>query len=142
MRQLGTLIAHDNQQWLHYYGAQYLPYQPILQGLGILPVTPASKLTFRALAGQEFTLDVFPGSVSLVSAPAAATGPLPLYLQNSSLNYWFTYSAPLHLLLFQIQLVPGDGRQPVRRLCRQTSEHARRQPRRHAGDRFPRECWW
>jgi hypothetical protein len=42
MRQLGTVIAHDNPQWLHYYGAQYLPYQPILQGLGILPVTPAS----------------------------------------------------------------------------------------------------
>jgi uncharacterized protein (TIGR03437 family) len=101
MRQLGTLIAHDNQQWLRHYGSQYLPYQPILQGLGILPVTPASKLTFRTLAGQEFTLDVLPGSKSLVSAPAATTGPLPLYLQNSSLNYWFTYSAPLRLLYFK-----------------------------------------
>lgn len=101
MRQLGTLIAHDNQQWLHYYGAQYLPYQPVLQGLDILPATPASKLTFRTLAGQEFTLDVLPGSAPLVSAPAATTGPLPLYLQNSSLNYWFTYSAPLRLLYFK-----------------------------------------
>jgi uncharacterized protein (TIGR03437 family) len=101
MRQLGTLIAHYNEQWLHYYGAQYLPYQPILQGLGIVPVTAASKLTFRTLAGQEFTLDVLPGGATLLAAPAAATGPLPLYLQNSNLNYWFTYSAPLRLLYFK-----------------------------------------
>jgi len=101
MRQLGTLIAHDNPQWLRYYGAQYLPYQPILQGLGILPVTAASKLTFRTLGGDEFTLDVLPGAAPMVSTPAAATGPLPLYLQNSSLNYWFTYNAALRLLYFK-----------------------------------------
>jgi uncharacterized protein (TIGR03437 family) len=101
MRQLGTLIAHVNQQWLHFYGAQYLPYQPILQGLGIVPVTPASKLTFRTPAGQEFTLDVVPGSAPLVSGAADATGSAPLYLPNSSLNYWFTYSAPLRLLYFK-----------------------------------------
>ena len=101
MRQLGTLIAHNNQQWLHYYGAQYLPYQPVLKGLGILPDTPASKLTFRTLAGQEFTLDVLPGTAPLVPALSPATGALPLYLQNGGLNYWFTYSAPLRLLYFK-----------------------------------------
>jgi hypothetical protein len=111
MQQLGTVIPHANQQWLHYYGAVYLRYQPILQGLDIVPATPASNLTFRTLAGQEFTLAVLPANEARASAPSPDAGPVPLYLQNSGLNYWFTYLAPLRLIYFkynQCQEIAGS----------------------------------
>ncbi|HEY2018637.1 MAG TPA: hypothetical protein VGH38_34265, partial [Bryobacteraceae bacterium] len=73
------------------------PIDDVMQLLGTL-----TSLTFRTLAGQEFTLDVVPnGTAPLVSAIAAAQGPVPLYLQNTNLNYWFTYLAPLRLLYFK-----------------------------------------
>src|SRR5262249_15100486 len=65
------------------------------------PATATSSLTLRTLAREEFTLDLAPSNEPLVSAPAPDQGPLPLYLQNSGLNYWFTYSAPLRLLYFK-----------------------------------------
>lgn len=101
MQQLGTVIPHANLQWLHYYGALYLRYPEILQGMDILPAAGPSKLTFRNLAGELFTLEVIPGTASPISAPASAEGVLPLWTQNTSQNYWYTYVAPLHLLYFK-----------------------------------------
>jgi uncharacterized protein (TIGR03437 family) len=63
------------------------------------------------VAGDEFTLDVGTTAEQLVSAPATDQGPLPLYLQNSNKNYWFTYSAALRLLYFKYNVcadMPGN----------------------------------
>jgi uncharacterized protein (TIGR03437 family) len=98
---LATVIPHANSQWVRHRAESYLRGQQVLQGLDILPATPTSSLTFRTLAGEEFTLDTGVSADPLVSAPAADQGPLPPYLQNTSLNYWFTYSAPLRLLYFK-----------------------------------------
>lgn len=101
MQQLANIIAHGNDQWLHFYGAQYLPYQPILQGLDLVPAGPTSRLTFRTLAGQEFTLDVAPSSAPQAAAVGTDSGSVPFYLQNRALNYWYTYLPPLKLLYFK-----------------------------------------
>jgi uncharacterized protein (TIGR03437 family) len=110
-QQLATVIPHANLQWVHHRAESYLRGQQVLQGLGILPATPTSSLTFRTLAGDEFALDVGATAEPLVSAPAPDQGPLPLYLQNSNQNYWFTYSAPLRLLYFKYNVcaeMPGN----------------------------------
>ena len=100
--QLATLIPHVNDQWVQYMAEKYLLGQQILQGLHVVPVAPATSLTFRTLAGEVFTLDVSPGSnSSLSSLPDSAAGIYPDYLQNTSQNYWFTYSAANRLLYFK-----------------------------------------
>ena len=110
-QELATIIPHANAQWVRHRAESYLRGQQILQGLDILPATPTSNLTFRNLAGDEFTLDIGAGAEALVSAPVADQGPLPLYLQKSTLNYWFTYSSPLRLLYFKYNVcaeMPGN----------------------------------
>jgi uncharacterized protein (TIGR03437 family) len=110
-QQLTTVIPHANLQWVHHRAESYLRGQQILQGLGSLPTAPTSNLTFRNLAGDEFTLDVGAAAEALVSDPAPDQGPLPLYVQNSNKNYWYTYSAALRLLYFKYNVcadMPGN----------------------------------
>ena len=110
-RQLATVIPHSNLQWVHYIAQSYLRGQQILQGLDIVPAASTTRLAFRTLAGEDFTLDVAASSAPMVSAPSPDLGPLPEYVQRSNENYWFTYSAPRRLLYFkynQCAQTPGN----------------------------------
>jgi uncharacterized protein (TIGR03437 family) len=98
---LATIIPHANMQWVEYWGQRYLRGQQILQGLGILPPKTTSALTFQDRAGRQFTLQVSAGNVPMQSAIDPSQGPLPLYLQRSGLNYWYTYSPPLRMLFIK-----------------------------------------
>jgi len=98
MEKLAAVIPHANTQWVRSYSEQDLRVQQILQGLDILPAGPESSLTFRDRAGQEFTLQVGTEAAPIATLPDARQGPLPLYLQRATENYWYTYSAPLRLL--------------------------------------------
>ena len=98
LTKLGTIIPHANTQWVQYWGERYLRGQQILQGLGIVPATANSALTFSDRAGNQFTLQVGTDALAMQSSPDPGQGPLPLYLQQSSLNYWYRYAAPLRLL--------------------------------------------
>ncbi len=100
-RRLETVISHENSQWVRFSAQRYLAGQQILQGLGVVPGGPTSRLTFRTRAGEEFTLDVGTNAAPLVSAPAPGEGFLPEYLQRANENYWFSYSASRQLLYFR-----------------------------------------
>ncbi|HYL78263.1 MAG TPA: hypothetical protein VEU96_28870 [Bryobacteraceae bacterium] len=111
LRQLATVIPHSNSQRVRYMAQSYLRSPQILQGLDLIPVATTTPLTFQTLAGEEFTLDIGATGTPLLTAPAADQGQIPLYLQNSTLNYWFTYSPPLRLLYFkynQCADIPGN----------------------------------
>ena len=43
---LGTVIPHENDQWLHYAAQTYLVQQQTLQGLGIVPEGSPTEMTF------------------------------------------------------------------------------------------------
>ncbi len=101
MRQVATVIPHENDPWLQAQIPGYLINQTILQGLGIAGPQPESSLTFRRLDGREFTLKVDTGGDTFISAIPEAQGPIALYQQNSNLNYWYTYSASNRLLYFK-----------------------------------------
>ncbi|HEY6390013.1 MAG TPA: hypothetical protein VIX89_01975, partial [Bryobacteraceae bacterium] len=101
VQQLATVIPHSNSQWVHFVAQSYLRGQQILQGLDIVPATPTTRLTFRTLAGDEFSLDVAAATEPMISAPAPEQGPIPEYLQRATENYWFTYSASKRLLYFK-----------------------------------------
>jgi uncharacterized protein (TIGR03437 family) len=99
--QLSTVIPHSNSQWVHFVAQSYLRGQQILQGLDIVPGAPTTRLTFRTLAGDEFSLDVGVSADPMNSSPAPDQGPIPEYLQRANENYWFTYSASRRLLYFK-----------------------------------------
>jgi uncharacterized protein (TIGR03437 family) len=110
---LGTIIPHANDQWLHFQAQQYLRGQQILQGLGILPVSAASALTFQTLAGDRFTLQVSTSAALLTAvAPDPAAGPIPDYLQQTALNYWYSYSAANQMLYFKYNVCEDNPANP------------------------------
>src|ERR1051326_200013 len=109
---LATVISHNNDQGVQYLAQQYLRGQQILQGLHVLPAGNPSPLTFRSLAGEEFTLQVAPGGSSGIIAPDPRTGPIPDYLRNAGLNYWYTYSAANRLLYFKYNQCVEDAANP------------------------------
>jgi uncharacterized protein (TIGR03437 family) len=98
---LAGIIPHTNPYWVHQTGARFLSVLQILEGLDLVPSTASTVLTFRDRTGRSFSLSVGTESAGLQAFPAAAQGPIPLYLQTPELNYWFTYSAPLRLLYFK-----------------------------------------
>ena len=113
IQKLGTIIPHANDQWLHYEAQQYLTAQQILQGLDLLPAAATSALTFQTLAGNQFTLQVgttFAGALQPAIDPAA--GPLPDYLQQTGLNYWYSYSAANRMLYFKYNKCADDPSNP------------------------------
>jgi uncharacterized protein (TIGR03437 family) len=112
VQMLGTTIPYENTQWLHYRVQQYLRVQQILEGLGIVPVSPASPFTFADMAGNQFTLQVATGNQPLNYAPDPSLGPEPLFLQHVFLNYWYTYVAPLRLLYFGYASCNNDTSNP------------------------------
>jgi uncharacterized protein (TIGR03437 family) len=111
VQQLATVIPHSNSQWVHFVAQSYLRGQQILQGLDIVPVAATTRLTFRTLAGDEFSLDVGVSTDAMISSPTPDQGPIPEYLQRPNENYWFTYSASRRLLYFkynQCAEIPGN----------------------------------
>jgi uncharacterized protein (TIGR03437 family) len=97
-----ALVPHNNPQWLEYELQTYLRGQQILQGLHVAPPGETTPLTFRAAAGETFTLDVAPDvPTGLASAPDPNTGPYPWYLEGSNQLYWFGYSAANRVLYFK-----------------------------------------
>jgi uncharacterized protein (TIGR03437 family) len=125
--QLATVIPHANMQWVDHFAQQYLPGQQILQGLDLLPSTPASQLTFQDLSGRQFTLDVTPSNETQLFANSPAQGPIPDYLLDPAFlngmtsygfpatggaNYWFTYMAPLRLLYLKYSVCENDPANP------------------------------
>lgn len=110
---LGTIILHANDQWLHFQAQQYLRGQQILEGLGILPVGATSALTFQTLAGDQFTLQVSTNDTSPTQvAPDPAAGPVPDYLKQTTLNYWYSYSAANQMLYFKYNVCEDDPANP------------------------------
>jgi uncharacterized protein (TIGR03437 family) len=108
---LGTVIPHENSQWLHYRVQQYLQGQQILQGVGVLPQGSSSALTFQDLAGNQFTLQVATGDQPMIFAPDASLGNVPLYFTNNG-NYWYFYNPQLRLLYFRYASCNNDPNSP------------------------------
>ncbi len=111
VQNLGTVIPHENPQWLHYRVQQYLQGQQILQGVGVLPQGSSSALTFQDLAGNQFTLQVATGDQPMILAPDASLGNVPLYLTNNG-NYWYFYNPQLRLLYFRYASCNNDPNSP------------------------------
>lgn len=98
---LATVIPHENDEWLHYLLPNFIINQTILQGLGLAPGTPTTSLTFQTLAGKEFSFHVGTDAAPLILAVPESDGPVPLYQQNASDNYWYSYLPDDRVLYFR-----------------------------------------
>jgi uncharacterized protein (TIGR03437 family) len=112
MGRLGTVIPHENDQWLHYAAQTYLLQQQTLEGLSIIPEGSPAQMTFQKLDGGEFTLALTASNESRTSLLSADTGTIPDYLLNTSANYWFTYSAANRMLYFKYNVCANDPSNP------------------------------
>jgi uncharacterized protein (TIGR03437 family) len=112
MARLGTVIPHENDQWLHYAAQTYLVQQQTLEGLGIIPTGSPAQMTFQNLDGSEFSLAVGASNEARTSLLSASTGAIPDYLVNTSSNYWFTYSAANRMLYFKYNVCANDPSNP------------------------------
>lgn len=112
IQQLGTVIPHENDQWLHYVAQTYLLQQQTLQGLGVAAATAATPITFESLDGTQFTLSITPSTEARISLISANTGFIPDYLSNSSMNYWFSYLSATRMLYFKYNQCQNDPANP------------------------------
>ena len=108
---MGAIYPHDNIQRLR-SSASALRLPQIVQGLDIVPSAPATPFTFRTLAGNEFTLNLSASDDPLLTVADPLQGPIPPYLQNTGLHYWFTYSPPQKLLYFKYNSCNDDPANP------------------------------
>jgi uncharacterized protein (TIGR03437 family) len=101
---LKPIISYENDIWARYQSPGYLRIADILQALGIANSNADVLFQLQDSSGAVFTMDVAtagagqPGAI--IPQPNAATGFQPLYLQNSALNYWFTYVESSRTLYF------------------------------------------
>ena len=109
---LGTVIPHENDQWLHYAAQSYLLQRQTLEGLGIIPEGSPAQMTFQNLDGSEFSLALTASNEPRTSLLSANTGTIPDYLLNTSVNYWFSYSAANRMLYFKYNVCANDPTNP------------------------------
>ncbi|HEY6340958.1 MAG TPA: hypothetical protein VIY49_05665 [Bryobacteraceae bacterium] len=70
-------------------------------------------LTFQTLPGSQFTLQVGTSlSGALQATPDPAAGPVPDYLQQGGVNYWYSYSAANRMLYFKYNACDNDPNNP------------------------------
>jgi uncharacterized protein (TIGR03437 family) len=112
MQKLTAIIAHDNDQWLKSTSERYLTGQGILQGLDIAPAGNTTPMTFRTLAGDEFTLNVRTTGQFAVFAPSPFDGPMPDYVANPNAYYWLKYLPDARLMYFKYNHCDDDPANP------------------------------
>jgi hypothetical protein len=122
MHALDQVISRDNEMW----PVQVAPYRmrsaPLLNALA-LTADPrkvaltievdghARSVTVEADASHPDIWNEVP--TTWLTAAQASGKPLPLYLKNTTSNYWFEYQPDSKLLYFQFNAVVNDGKESL-----------------------------
>lgn len=100
---VASTIAHENEQWLRYQFPNYAIWADVLLTVGVIPSLRTAQWTFETRAGEQFSMDIptIPqGSISGIGLPDRQQGFNPLYTQNTTQNYWYTYIDSTRTLYF------------------------------------------
>jgi len=137
MRVLDPVINRDNEIW----PTQVAPYRmrslPLMAALGVTSDIRKISLAIVSASGHERSVTVeadasnpdiwneFPKS--WLTYAATLPGPLPLYLKNTTSNYWFEYDPANKVIYFQFNRVLNDPGETLaafsERLFRFINEH-------------------
>ena len=137
MRALDPVISRDNDIWPTQIGPYRMRSLPLLNALGMSPDIHRIPLEIVRQGGERGTVTVeanasypdiwneFP-KTWLTYAETVGT-PLPLYLKNTTSNYWFEYDALTKVIYFQFNRVINDPGESLaafsERLFRFINEH-------------------
>jgi tetratricopeptide (TPR) repeat protein len=135
-----TIIHRDNEneQWPRHLLPRLLRIVPLLHALGVAPSPDQVALTLRDLDGETREIVLEPERASpreyyshhpedWIFFPDTLSSPLPLYLRNLRVFYWFTYLREERMVYFQFNSVLNDAAEPLadftERLCRFIDDH-------------------
>lgn len=130
---LDPLISRDNAQQVRWLGPEVLRWPPVLHALGLIADPGCVPLTVRFPDGTSGTVTVDsqpagprayptiappptptrPRPPGWISLPDTLPSPLPLYLRNSDILYWYEYLAEHRLVYFQFNGVGDHPAQPL-----------------------------
>ncbi len=134
---LEPLLSRDNTQQVRWLGPEVLRWPPILHALGLLADPGSVPLTVRFPDGTSGTVTVGsqaggprtypsippppsptrPRPPGWISLPDTVPSPLPLYLRNSDVLYWYEYLAARRLVYFQFNGVGDHPAEPLAAFC-------------------------
>lgn len=95
---LSDYISHCNDKWLEARAPEFLMVSELLYVLGITENRTSAVFSFEDESGTEFDMEIAAVLISDLTMKITLPDPepedaLPLYMQNSEQNYWFTYLA-------------------------------------------------
>jgi hypothetical protein len=135
---LEPLISRDNPQQLAWLGPEVLPWPPMLHALGLIDDPSAVTLTVRFADGSVGPVTVEsaaapvprehptdapaadptrPRPAGWISLPDTVTPPVPLYLRDPDLLYWFEDLPACSLVYFQFNGVGDLPGEPFAAFC-------------------------
>lgn len=134
---IDPLLSRDNSQQVRRLSPEVLRWAPLLHAIGVLSDPGEAELTVRFADGRtgEVTVAVagpgphdypnvglWPGLTGPRPAGWAALcdtvdAPLPLYLRNCDLLYWFEYLPEHGLVYFQFNSVQDQQPEPFAAFC-------------------------
>jgi tetratricopeptide (TPR) repeat protein len=126
---VGPLISRDNEQQVRWIGPEVLRWTPLLHAVGLIgdpgqvtlslrfPDQTTGTVTVKSVAVGPHDYPTVappprptrPRPAGWVSLPDTVDGPLPLYLRNCDVSYWFEYLPDDAAVYFQFN---GVGDQP------------------------------
>jgi hypothetical protein len=129
LAEVEPLISRDNPQQVTWIGPELLRWTPLTHALGLSASPERAELTVRladgsteevwveavAVGKQDYPSPAPPPSptrprpAGWISLPETLDEPMPLYLRNCDVNYWFQYLADSGTVYFQFN---GVGDEP------------------------------
>lgn len=121
------IICRDNEWWPKHVAPYRLRETATLQALGVIPDPHELMLTVEDAAGRARTvtiaadgtqptwkmLETNPAPVDWQFLPTTLSEPLPLYLRNASVRYWFEYLPDERVVYVQLNAVLDDPVEPL-----------------------------
>ncbi|HET6670234.1 MAG TPA: tetratricopeptide repeat protein [Pyrinomonadaceae bacterium] len=123
MQALDPLMSRDNDFWPNQVGPYRMRSLPLLHGLGLIPDARKVNLAIKDAQGKERVVTVaangdFPNiwndfPKSWLTYAGTLDKPLPLYLKNMAVAYWFEYLPESKVLYFQYNRVRNEGEESL-----------------------------
>ncbi len=127
------LLSRDNDQQVKWIGPEVLRWTPLLHAIGLIGEPDQATLGLRLGAGPETTVTVKavevgphdypsvappprptrPRPAGWISLPDTVDTPMPLYLRNCDLPYWFEYLPDSRAVYFQFNGVADQPRESL-----------------------------
>ena len=107
---VSSVISHENDNWVREVSETYLATSEILASLGVSSGPGPVRYLLQDISGAQFEMLVAPSSSNLLWPPDSTNGSVPLWRQNSNLNYWFQYlptTQAIYLAYNRCQDMPG-----------------------------------